>query len=169
MIWMLGAMVALYPDIKHKICLFFFGILLIAIGSVCWQFAWASSSIKTFTLLPIPVSEILMAQGFCFLIPILSNLSSFKIPRFFVKFSKYISAISYSLYLVHYPVLTAFNNIFPRATHIDAESLWHLLLRAVTAFAAANIMWYLFERNTPKARKFFRDMFDKSANPSITH
>lgn len=79
------------------------------------------------------------------------------------KFSFYISEISYTLYISHFPiVLLIYTNYYlgNQLTYTINNNLqfaaWFLLLIFISI-----IFWYLFERNTPFIRKKFKDLISK--------
>ena len=77
----------------------------------------------------------------------------------YVRASRWAAALSYSLYVVHMPLL-----VFLRALIIDGRP-WEFnlttgiaaLLLAVLIVAYAAIVWYLFESRTGRVREFVTD------------
>ena len=79
--------------------------------------------------------------------------------------AKFLSAISYTLYLTHAPFSAALEPFLPRAEAITAESITHLALRAAICFAGALVMYVLFERQTPQLRRWLRARFLRTPAP----
>lgn len=159
--WCLGALAVFYVETPRKYVWMGLGLISLAAGSFCWQMSWASNSMQSVTYLPASVSELLIAVGFCLMIPALSSQQMSHYLAMFARPITYLSGISYSLYLLHYPILSAFDAYFPRAAQVDAQSLSTLGLRAITVVIVVNIMWYLFERNTARIRKYCKEKLIK--------
>lgn len=157
--WCLGALVVFYVETPRKYLWMGLGLICFVLGSFCWQMSWASNSMQSVTYLPAPVSELLVAAAFCLMIPALSSQQVSNYLAFLARPITYLSGISYSLYLLHYPILSALDAYFPRATQVNAESMSILGLRAITVVIGVNIMWYLFERNTARIRKYCKEKF----------
>lgn len=70
-------------------------------------------------------------------------------------FSNFISKISYSLYLVHFPILTLISSI---SNNYRSNTIEHglpiFILSIVLSISSAWLVWYFFERNTPSIKKY---------------
>jgi peptidoglycan/LPS O-acetylase OafA/YrhL len=164
LIWWLGAVVVLTIDIPRKGIVALIGLGLFLTGSACWQLGWESKSFANIALIPKGVAEVLIAQGVGLTLPWFCAARSNIWLRSFARLAGSLSAISYTLYLVHYPVLSAFEQAFPRATHVGLNSFVALGLRAVAVLIATLVMWTLFERQTNAVRRFLKSRLLSAAH-----
>jgi len=68
-----------------------------------------------------------------------------------------LAAFSYTLYLTHVPVLKLLIGLgAPKSTSLSASSIGLYFLWLTIAMAVAYALYYLFERNTSKVKKFFK-------------
>jgi peptidoglycan/LPS O-acetylase OafA/YrhL len=63
-----------------------------------------------------------------------------------------LAALSYSLYLTHYPTIALWQLVHARSVGISVGALWFGLI-AVTCLCAAVIFYWLFERHTALIRQ----------------
>lgn len=89
------------------------------------------------------------------------------------KFYKYISGwlsnISYSLYLFHFPLLAFFyfSFILPHFSQPNLLNLLSFCFVFFTVLGYATLMWYLFERHTNKVRKYLENIFLNKAQKDL--
>lgn len=159
--WLLGASVSFYQDNKDKYKIMGCGILLIILGSVAYQLGKESFTYKQSLIMPLTCSEFLVAQGACLLIPALKDIKMDKFLKSIAPFANYISKISYTLYLVHYPIMRALDNLFPRSHEVTKMALFYFIVRGIIVFMGANIMWFLFERNTQGIKKVIQKLIGR--------
>lgn len=95
-----------------------------------------------------------VGASFALLIPFLIKVNITNI--FAVKISDFLSNISYTLYLVHLPFIFFVTALFgfqgQTWSHIN---LFLLFLFTVGTLLYAWILWYFFERNTARIKKYF--------------
>lgn len=74
----------------------------------------------------------------------------------FRRFSEFISEISYSLYLFHFPVVILIASVFYRKKQAfpNLSGLAQFLGWMTVLFAGAVIFWWAFERRTPELRRW---------------
>jgi len=109
-------------------------------------------------------NDILIGISFSML---LLSIINYQIPNFkflnLRKFSFYISEISYTLYISHFPVVLLIYSNFYLGKQLKFNikdnlqfSAWFLLLIFISV-----LLWYIFERNTPVIRKRFKHLISK--------
>ncbi len=76
--------------------------------------------------------------------------------KIYKNISKWLSNISYSLYLFHFPYLAFFYFCFvlPPALQPSVLNLFYFCLMYLGAIVYSALMWYLFERHTNKIKKY---------------
>lgn len=127
--WGFGALMILFIDAKHKSWLFFAGIAFVVIGSVSHELSFPSKSFVNVSYIPIEASRALLCIGACLSLPFLCSKSVDTLLGGLRRPARIIAAGSYTLYLVHYPVLSALDTIFPRFAVLNRESLVYFLVR----------------------------------------
>ena len=66
-----------------------------------------------------------------------------------------LAAFSYTLYLTHYPVLSLLGSIFPgQARQVTLGTVSTFFLELGLCLASAWIMYFFFERNTGRIRRW---------------
>jgi len=155
--WIMGSLTALIRGTRHRSMLFAIGIIAVAIGTLAYQLGSGSKSTTVVAFMPEKVAEALLCLGFCLCIPVLHSI---KLNHWLSPFSKIItfaSAMSYSLYLFHYPILSVLNlAVFPQYTRIDYESLGVFALKIGVTLGICAALYFTFERNTQLVRTFLK-------------
>lgn len=74
------------------------------------------------------------------------------------RISRYMSEISYTLYLVHFPlVLLVFCSFYERERlELNVGSFVQYIFWIFSVLLASIVMWWFFERNTPTVRRFVK-------------
>jgi peptidoglycan/LPS O-acetylase OafA/YrhL len=67
-----------------------------------------------------------------------------------------LSEFSYSLYLIHYPILFSISVFLPRIDAVNKVSLLQFLLRIFVSLLGGYIFYLSFERHTRAIQKYFR-------------
>lgn len=154
--WCLGAMSVLLLGVRAKAPLFALGALLIAIGSPAYQLAARSTAFRNVVLMPIPLAEAFICIGICATLPLLCD------PRVNARLAPLagiaarLSGLSYTLYLVHYPVNEALALWLPKATTLSAGAFADFALRLAAIMLATLAFHWAFESRTDAARNFLR-------------
>lgn len=105
--------------------------------------------------------------GFCFSL-LLVSIQSLSIPgqygNYVSRFAKWLSEISYTLYLFHFPLVLLIYAVFYSKTQIAlniygiTQYIFWLLLLIVSSY----LLWWIFERNTNRVRKHLQSYQIKS-------
>ena len=71
-------------------------------------------------------------------------------------FSQWLSGISYTLYVFHFPIILLIFSVFYSDNQIvfDFTGIMQYLFWMVLIIAFSYLMWFLFEKNTYKVRNF---------------
>jgi len=152
--WAYGALMILFINAKPKGWLFLAGIVFVVIGTVSHELSFPSKSFVNVSYIPIEASRALLCIGVSLSLPFLCSeaintlLGAVRGP------ARIIAAGSYTLYLVHYPVLSALDTILPRSAMLNWESLSYFLARIAICISVAILFYFCFERNTPALRRW---------------
>jgi len=148
------------------VCILFSGrtILLVgAVGFVClmfgildYQLAAESKSFVNVVYLPQPVAEALIVFGVCLIICFLCEPAVDSALRILRKPALYLSSISYTLYLFHYPLNAALEPLFPKAADLSWSAVGLCCAKAAVIFLAINVLYLAFEANTAAIRRYLR-------------
>ena len=108
--------------------------------------------------------------GLAFALWMLALPGSWQIPVWFTRFTTGLSEISYTLYVVHFPLLFFAAAVLLNGRQFPPDAagfLWFGGL-ATTILLVAVSMWWLFERNTDRVRKLLLGgMVNFRKRPSI--
>ncbi|HEC13126.1 MAG TPA: hypothetical protein ENI80_07730 [Acidiferrobacteraceae bacterium] len=93
-----------------------------------------------------------------FLISINNKSVSSRYRKYIAGFSKWLSEISYTLYLFHFPIVMLIYAIFysKRQLTLNSYGVIQYFLWMITIFSVSYALWWVFERNTSKVRQFFK-------------
>jgi peptidoglycan/LPS O-acetylase OafA/YrhL len=163
--WVLGALVYLIqPGLPRRWGLST-GIVLTLIGMACLQLSSKSASLNFSWLnaaLPSrPASVLCLSLGFAFSVSALSGWEP-RSPAFrrLEKMGTPLAAFSYTLYLTHYIILRLLDAYFPgEMKELTLASISTSFLKLLICMAAAWLMYFLFERNTGKVRRWMAGLF----------
>ncbi|MGZ8336271.1 MAG: acyltransferase family protein [Allosphingosinicella sp.] len=164
LIWMLGAVLVLFREPSRPALLAALGAVLTVTGVALYQLEQASVSVQAVTMLPPGMSRLVLATGIAFTLPYLTlpRVNAFLAPihRPFL----FLSAMSYSLYLFHRPLMLVFTSLFAPGYSFEqmqsgAITGTHVAVFAgllATSLIGAFGFWLLFERHTDRARRALR-------------
>jgi peptidoglycan/LPS O-acetylase OafA/YrhL len=104
-------------------------------------------------------SDLILGVAFSGMLPTLVLLPKFG--RIYDGAANYLSKISYTLYATHFPVLAFiwFLAIAPHKWVVGPSALGTMSLLVVVAVLFSSAMWWLFERNTDRARNLIELTF----------
>jgi peptidoglycan/LPS O-acetylase OafA/YrhL len=156
LIWMLGALMTLCLGMRHPKGLAVLGLAIALVGGCFLELALPSHSLLPPSLVSEDIAIELVAIGACLLLPACSQLWRRGQMSALTRVIRSMSSISYSLYLIHFPVLCALDRFLPKATTIDAHSLRDVAVRLAACLAVTLVFYWLFERNTPALRRYLR-------------
>ena len=131
------------------------GLLTLILGIACYQMGSGSKSLANFALVPQSIAEALICCGFSLCIPYLCNaklkwLAAIEGPV------RLLSHISFSLYLVHYPMNAYLTVLMPKSSQIDLTSVEAFLLKTTVSICLSIAFWLLFERPSFGIRKLLK-------------
>jgi peptidoglycan/LPS O-acetylase OafA/YrhL len=157
--WMLGACASLIVEIRSKRILLFTGALLSLAGWFLYQLGADSRSITAVAYIPPIAAEFLFCIGIVMTFPFLVSST---VNQALSRVSLIVTALagfSYTLYLTHRPTNALLATIIGKAEVISFQSLVTFGLRALICLMVAACFYLCFEKNTSKARKYFRKRF----------
>ena len=154
--WGLGAVTVLLLHAPYRPLIFIIGACVALSGCLLFELAWSSKSFVNVTIIPTVASKALICAGIAAMLPFLCServnqaIAFLKIP------AGALGAMSYSLYLFHYPLNGALNKIFPHATEINLISVGYFGARIAICLLASTAFYFCFERNTGAIRRWLR-------------
>jgi peptidoglycan/LPS O-acetylase OafA/YrhL len=149
--WSLGAMMVFAVGTARPAALFCVGALLLVLGVAIYELTVGSAARP---VAPPDVGRALMCFGVCLALPLLCRPGLNRALAPLRGAAGFASAFSYSLYLFHYPVVMALDRVIPRSRQIDAAAIGLFLLRLAICVLVALAAYLLFERQTPRARRW---------------
>jgi peptidoglycan/LPS O-acetylase OafA/YrhL len=153
LIWCFGAATTCTLASSRKGALAVAGLACFLIGSTAYQAATASHSFTSIAMMPIPISELLVSAGICLALPFLctappnASLIPFKKPI------QALSRMSYSLYLIHYPLNCALDLWLPKASGLSLLSFAAFFIRGALVFGGSVVFYLCFEAHTCLIRR----------------
>ena len=150
--WCIGAAAIYLVDSKSKGLLGLIGLAVMVLGIAAYQLGTASKSFQGQVVMPAPLAEMLVCTGFALIIPYLIAASRLVGGGWFSRGSAWLSDISYSLYLFHYPMLVALSTLWPRRDTLSVQALSICLTKAAITLALCILLHHLFEKQTPRLR-----------------
>ncbi len=83
------------------------------------------------------------------------------------KIGTYLSSFSYSLYLIHYPVLFMIQAYFPKNNHMGYAEVSRFFISVAASLISGYLFYAAFEKHTPKLRKFLRKLSGRSVGEEL--
>jgi peptidoglycan/LPS O-acetylase OafA/YrhL len=152
--WSFGAGAVFMLSWRNKGVLALIGFAAFISGCMLYEAAVPSKSFAGSQLLPTSASEALICLGVALVIPILCTDKASDILWRIHKPVLGLSAVSYSLYLVHYPINCALDPWFHKATDLSRTSIAIFGARAMLVFFISVIIYFCFEANTARIRRW---------------
>ncbi len=164
--WVLGALVYLFPRKDFSKVEAVSGIVLFLAGMVMIQISLSSRSLSLLSH-PIigPMGQIILSSGITLLIRNLCTITTSPGSQSsFARIGSAMAAFSYTLYLIHYPVMIALQRMgYARQTTISIGNLGLFVMRIAVCLLVSYGFYLVFERNTPIIRRFLRDRLAASS------
>jgi len=156
--WAFGALMVLALDVPRKGWLFMLGVALGVAGLVFLQLSGGSRflAIVSVSYVSPDVARTLLCIGVSLQLPYLCSAGVDHALRWFAAPARALAAVSYSLYLIHYPVNVALDRIFAKTSEITAQSLAMFLARIAICVAASLVFYFCFERHTQAVRRWLK-------------
>jgi peptidoglycan/LPS O-acetylase OafA/YrhL len=146
LVWGGGAIIVTVANAPKASRLFLPGLILALSGILFYQLGIGSRSFAQTVVVPGPVAEAMIGCGTRLCVPYLCGDQANAVLAPCGAPIRFLSEVSFSLYLVHYPINAFLCSMTPRWTSIDLASSGSFLLKAVVSFAAAVVFWLLFEK-----------------------
>ncbi|HVH79290.1 MAG TPA: acyltransferase, partial [Stellaceae bacterium] len=151
--WMLGGLMALCVSIPYRKSIAALGCVIAATGAYFFEMTLPSHALHRTDLVSADTAEAMVAVGICLLLPACSQVRVRADLTPLTRSIAFVASISYSLYLIHSPVLFVLQRSLPKASVIDAQSLEAVGIRIVVVGLVTLVFYWLFERNTPALRR----------------
>jgi len=156
--WAFGAVMVLALEAPRKGLLFMVGMAVVAAGVVFLQLSAGSKflAIASVSYVSPDVARTLLCIGVSLQLPYLCSAGVDHALRWFAAPARALAAVSYTLYLIHYPVNLALDHVFTKAPEITAQSLAMFLARITICVAASLLFYFCFERHTLTVRRWLK-------------
>lgn len=151
--WMLAGFVVWMLKTPHRNAMGAVGLGVALLGVALYEFSatrWFSISVH----LPQASAEFLICAGTILAIPLLCAAKTNDRLRILERPAKWLSAISFSLYLFHYPVLCVVGRWLPRSASISTHAFGFFALLMLITLVIVSLFYMAFERNTPRLRRY---------------
>jgi peptidoglycan/LPS O-acetylase OafA/YrhL len=164
--WMLAGLMVFQLDTRRPGIQAALGASICAAGIIFFELGASSKSFTNVAIVPQAVAELLICAGFASTLPFLCGDALNGRIAFLARPAKWISSISFSLYLFHYPINEALSVILPPQATIDLKGMGLFGLRIAVCVGGSVIAYLLFERHTGAARGWCKNLLMKSAKAS---
>lgn len=154
--WMLGGLMALCVRMPYRKSIGLLGIMIALVGAYFFEIALPSHYLQQPAVVPAGASEAIFVVGICLLLPACAGVRVRAGSTALIRSVGFAGSISYSLYLIHSPVLFALQRFLPKASVIDAQSLGAVGLRLGVVLLVTLVFYWLFERNTLALRRYLK-------------
>lgn len=164
--WTLGALSILLLRSSHQRAMAFVGSAIALVGVVFSQLAQEAAGSTAQHLVPRPLAEAVITIGVCLLLPLLCSRKSNQALSWLRGPASYLSSISYTLYLTHFPINAVMEKMWPQATDLSWPSLGLFALRLAIVWLVAQVFYFAFESRTPALRRTLARFANKSVTVS---
>jgi peptidoglycan/LPS O-acetylase OafA/YrhL len=154
--WCLGALCVLFLGTAHRRALAVIGLVLTISGVLAYQLSVDAKLLAKAEYFPQAIAEALICIGISMAIPFLCDdrlNASISVLR---KPARYLSALSYTLYLVHFPLNAVLAKLFPQSTDLSWTSIGIFATKIVLIWAVVTVFFLAFEANTASLRCFLK-------------
>ncbi len=166
--WLIGGAAYFVERRRHRLATIFAALVIIVVSTCVVELQMGSKSVGTrwwFSWLPSKqVSELCLASGLALIIkPLSYSRPTGRLSQAIGNLGTNLASFSFSLYLIHYPVLGLLRH------HIDRRSTFHLsditlyLGLVTSALVFAWSFYQLTEKHTDTVRRMARALVDKDA------
>ena len=160
--WLLGALAYHQPLRRFSVTQTILALAIVGAALIGSQITSGTQSITMPVWLVLYLDralvEFMLAAGIALLVRNLCTISEpSQTMSSFGRTGSWLASFSYTLYLVHYPMLYIIEELgFVRETEITPESLSYFGLMVVTCLLASYGFYWLFERRTANVRRWLR-------------
>lgn len=159
--WLLGALAYQNKNQEFSALRFAISICVISVGTILSQLTSETQSfsfINSDYYLPSnSTCEIILASGIALLIRELCIFDKLSNTNKVGKLGILLASFSYTLYLVHYPLLVLMDHyLFNTSGTIDSKSLSEFIIKTTACLIASYALYWLFERNTNSVKKLLQ-------------
>lgn len=152
--WCLGAASVFALSWSHKSARAIAGLFCFLIGCASYETAAASRSFANIAITPMWVSETLVSIGVCLALPFFCTSNASDVLQPIHKLVLGLSRMSYSLYLIHYPLNCALDFWLPKAAEFSLTSFAAFCMRGSLVFGGSLLFYLCTEAQTGLIRRF---------------
>lgn len=159
-IWLMGVIVYL----AYKKNYFNYGWWFSILGVAAFALSLVMSKTKIFDESTFLSSDIVVGFAFSLLLVSIRPLEKTKlVKQRMASFSIWLSDISYTLYVFHFPMLMLLYGLFymDNQCSLDGSSFLQFMGWLVGLIVISRILWVLFEKRTPVIRRLFKSIWNK--------
>jgi peptidoglycan/LPS O-acetylase OafA/YrhL len=153
--WLAGAATILLWDIRHRRMLAVLGLTVAVLGTGLCEATAASRAYEPLRLAPY-LTLPLIVFGICLMLPACGRSRVISAASSLGRLIRLAAGFSYSLYLIHMPILFWMAQWLPKDAAISAGSLGRVALRIAICVLAAFGFYWVFERNTAAVRRYLK-------------
>lgn len=154
--WCIGALSVLMLATPRRGILAATGAIIFIVGVAGFEMAAGTQSFANYPFISKEIAEAMICVGLAVSIPFLCQPNTNKAIRFISKPALFLSSISYTLYLVHYPLNTALDKFFPRTSDLSWHAIALFCTRLVIVLIGVGLFYLAFEANTGAVRRYFK-------------
>jgi peptidoglycan/LPS O-acetylase OafA/YrhL len=162
--WALGALAVLLIRTRGALALGIAGVATMLLGVALYQVGSQSNAVHVEVGVSLPMAETIICLGLCAFLPLACGGLS-RLLRPAAGALTFLGGFSYSLYLVHMPLISLMEQGVPRADTIDGRTLGVFALRWLACVALALVFYALFERQTGRVRRLIHGWVEAVGTP----
>jgi peptidoglycan/LPS O-acetylase OafA/YrhL len=162
--WVLGAFAVLLIRTRGALVLGIAGVVMTLLGVALYQVGAQSNAVHVDVGVSLPMAEAIICLGLCAFLPLACGGLS-RVLRPVAGALTFLGGFSYSLYLVHMPLISLMEQGVPRAATIEGRTLTVFALRWLACIALALIFYALFERQTGRVRRLIHGWVEAVRSP----
>jgi peptidoglycan/LPS O-acetylase OafA/YrhL len=150
--WTAGAFSILMLPGKSRGSMAALGVLLGGAGVVFYQLTLPASGLQMQIVVPSAMAEAMIAIGVCLILPLMCDPGFNRGLTWLRAPAGYLSAMSYTLYLTHFPINAVLDKTLPHAVDLSWPALGQFALRLAVIVLVAQGFYCAFEARTTAVR-----------------
>lgn len=171
--WVLGALIRqVETGVLRRSWLLGLGLMLAVTGGMMTQLNSGSTSFnlqRWQAWIPgMPTSVLILGVGFALAVHLSASwIPSSESARCWERRGKLWADFSYTMYLSHFVIIALWGTCLPdrRVPSVNRISCSVFIAKVAVLIAVSWLLYYMFERNTGKVRRWLRDRFDRLNTP----
>jgi peptidoglycan/LPS O-acetylase OafA/YrhL len=164
--WMMAGAMTFQLNVRYRGVQAALGTAMWVFGVIVFELGFASKSFANIAVVPQGVAEFLICAGFALALPFLCSDALNRRIAFLSGYTKWLSSVSFSLYLWNYPINNVLGVILPKQADVSAYGVALFGLRIAACVGGSVLAYFLFERYTATARAWCNRLLLKDAKTS---